>query len=129
MKILILDDEDVRHREFDKRYLGHHLTHVRTYSEFKQVYGSGSDWDLVHLDHDLGSFGTGLDAPETYEDGWGCLVPYDGRDVVDFMLACDDLPRKVIVHSVNTVRAPVMVEMLRTRGADVSWIPFRIYRE
>lgn len=119
MRILILDDEDRRHTAYAKKYAGEDVIHVKSYTEFVAAYPVGGPWDIVHLDHDLGSFGEGhVPQHETYVDGWGCDVPYDGQDAAQLMCegSNESLPLHVIVHSLNPGGAAKIISVLLSRG-------------
>jgi hypothetical protein len=126
VKILILDDMLGRHQAYRKRYAGHDLTHVET----AQVACMALDqrrFDLAHLDHDLraehyNDFNQGKlgGVKEVNQSG-------TGMDVVDFICRqkVTDRPRRVIVHSWNSVRAPEMVRRLQEHGVEATWEMFR----
>jgi CheY-like chemotaxis protein len=117
MRILVLDDEDVRHRFYRALYDGNDLTHVHTYHQFLDELTKGSPWDLIHLDHDLGDI-------HVTEDG--TLQEYTGRHASLRICELDDalLPKSVVVHSFNTEGAKVMKSNLMLRGVSVEWKPF-----
>lgn len=124
MKILILDDDPFRHRVFAQKYEGHEVFHTWTYSEFALAFVKGKPWDLVHLDHDLGDL---VQKPDTWVDGWGHQRLRTGRDATAVICAVSDsdLPKKVIVQSVNPTGARAMVDDLTRRGIPTSWEPFQ----
>jgi len=122
MKILILDDDDIRHEFFATIYAEHDVRHARTYFKFLNQLQVGSPWDLIHLDHDLGDLQSG----DSYVDGWGKAREYNGqhaaRDICE--LPDERLPHQVIIQSVNPDGARAMLQMLQRRGVAVSWQPF-----
>ena len=122
MKILILDDIKHRHEVFAKKYQGHEIVHVYKYSDFCAQLES-NQFDLIHLDHDLGDFVADAD---TYVDGWGSTREFNGSHAS--MRVCeledDKLPEKVIVHSINSVGAKNMLSNCQRRGIPVVWEPF-----
>lgn len=122
MKILILDDDQVRHTTYAQEYAGHYVRHVYTYFEFLSDLDGGSPWDLIHLDHDLGDLQTG----DTYVDGWGSTCEYNGRHAARAICELPDnrLPSQVIIQSVNPVGAKAMLQMLQRREVAVEWQPF-----
>lgn len=122
MKILILDDDDVRHEVYSLSYKEHDVRHARSYFEFLSQLRTGSPWDLIHLDHDLGDLYTG----DTYVDGWGSSREYNGQHAArDICQLSDDLlPSEVIIQSVNPDGAKAMMQMLKRRGVPVDWQPF-----
>lgn len=122
MKILILDDLDVRHVAFAKIYAEHEVTSVYVYDDFL-VKINECKWDLIHLDHDLGDF---VSCASTYVDGWGNICDYNGQHAAMRVCELDDAmkPDNVIVHSVNPYGARVMVQMIKNAGIPVVWEPF-----
>lgn len=119
MRILILDDEQVRHDHLEEFYSGHEVVHSVTYSHFVHELENGSPWDLIHLDHDLGS-------GDSYVDGWGDTQFFTGQHAAIRVceLHDDRLPAEVIVHSVNPVGAASMVYDLKSRKVNVTWKPY-----
>jgi len=122
MKILILDDDSIRHNIFDNKYRDHDVTHCYTYGEFVEALVSSSPWNLIHLDHDLGD----MTAADTYTDSWGQEREYTGQHAANQIcsLGDDRLPEKVIVHSLNPVGAKRIVDILRNRSVSVISQPF-----
>jgi len=122
MRILILDDEEVRHEAFSHRYDGHEVVGATTYSQFIRYFSEGSPWDLIHLDHDLGEPPTA----DSYVDGWGGVRAYTGIHAARTICEAADhlLPREVIVHSQNPLGSQAMVAELRARGIISSRQPF-----
>lgn len=121
MRILILDDESSRHILFRLIYETHSVVHTETYCEFVNELLSGLPWDLIHLDHDLGSV-------DSYIDGWGETQFFTGLHAADRIceLSDDLLPSEVIVHSMNPIGAKIIVDSLTLRGIKTSWQPFEM---
>ena len=119
MRILILDDEHVRHDDLAMLYAGHEVVHTSTYSHFVRELESSSPWDLIHLDHDLGP-------GDSYLDGWGNMQFFMGQHAASRVCELHDdcLPLEVIVHSVNPLGANYMVSDLKSRKVDVTWRPY-----
>jgi len=119
MRILILDDEEVRHTDLAEFYSGHEVVHVETYNHFVLELVSGSPWSLIHLDHDLGP-------GDSYLDGWGNMQFFTGQHAAIRVceLHDDHLPAEVIVHSVNPLGANIMVTDLKSRKVKVTWRPY-----
>ena len=65
MRVLILDDDNFRHKIFKQRFAEHDVRHAHTYHEFRIDLDRGSPWDLIYLDHDLGEMEHG----DTYTVG------------------------------------------------------------
>jgi len=122
MNILILDDDENRHQIFDKIYKNHNVTHVHGFASCIEALKQG-DWDLVHLDHDLG---IEVENPDMKVDGWGRAVEYTGLDVVRWLAdRLDyDLVKKIIVHSMNPPGGFRMYGELADAGFDVTYAPF-----
>ena len=108
MNILILDDDNVRQRHFAARFHGHDVWHCYDVARFRRQYGA-RDWDLVHLDHDLGTSETGMDA-------------------VDFMVSLKDerRPDRVVVHSWNPDGSKLMAATLHRHGFNVEKRMFEV---
>ena len=123
MRILILDDQEVRHLSYKIRYAEHQVVSVYKYSEFLEQLSNGSPWDLIHLDHDLDHC---VDDPDTYVDGWGKTQAYNGAHAA--MRVCemdmDKYPKLVIVQSINPSGAEAIVDMLTRAGIETLWQPF-----
>ena len=119
MRILILDDEQVRHDDLAALYSGHEVVHTTVYSQFVHELERGSPWDLIHLDHDLGP-------GDSYLDGWGEMQFFTGQHAAIRVceLHDDRLPGEVIVHSVNPLGAQNMVSDLKSRKVKVTWRPY-----
>ena len=119
MRILILDDEQVRHDDLAVFYEGHEVVHATTYNQFVRELVSGSPWDLIHLDHDLGP-------GDSYTDGWGNMQFFTGQHAAIRVCELHDhqLPGEVIVHSVNPLGANYMVGDLKSRKVKVTWRPY-----
>lgn len=119
MRILILDDEQVRHDDLAERYSGNSVVHTTTYKQFVDELTTGSPWDLIHLDHDLG-------AGDSYLDGWGDMQFFTGQHaaICVCFLEAFRLPTEVIVHSVNPVGAQNMMSDLKSRKVNVTWQPY-----
>ena len=122
MRILILDDDDSRHTTYDGRYGGNEVEHAYNYIAFLDELGTGSPWDLIHLDHDLGDLMSG----DTYEDGWGITREYNGVHAAKVICELPDelLPKKIIIQSINPHGSRVMMNILERRGIPVEWEPF-----
>jgi hypothetical protein len=121
MRILILDDEKVRHVELAEAYIGNDIVHAETYNKFLCELESGSPWDLIHLDHDLGP-------GDSYMDGWGNMQFFTGQHAAVRVCELQDhlLPKKVVVHSMNPIGSSFMVTDLKSRKIDVLWSPYNV---
>jgi DNA-binding response OmpR family regulator len=108
MNILILDDDSIRQDHFAIRFAGHHVQHCYDVKRFR-IYYSARTWDLVHLDHDLGTKETGMDA-------------------VDYMVSLRDdrRPGRVVVHSWNPDGSKLMASTLHRHGFNVERKMFEV---
>lgn len=122
MRILVLDDIKYRHDIYDKIYSDDEVVHSYTYHDFINHLNNGP-WDLVHLDHDLGEF---VDNADCYTDGWGKVREYNGTHASYAISDMDDskLPKRIIIHSINSIGARRMVDILQRRGIPTTWEPF-----
>lgn len=90
MRILFLDDDDNRHRAFN-RWLtpGHEVVYVHTAAEAIQAFSS-QNFDIAFLDHDLGG------------EIMVTRVENTGYEVTLWLEAHDMLcPPTVVLHSMN----------------------------
>lgn len=121
MRILTLDDMETRALTFRQWFAGHEHVHVYTSQDAIRELG-GPAFDLIMLDHDL--------ADEHYERmGMSTYGPGTGMDVVDFLVrqaraGATNLPRKAIIHSYNSARAPLMRSILKDLGIIAYNVPF-----
>lgn len=124
-RILILDDSFFRHNVFRTIYDDSFLVHVYRYSEAVRELEKG-DWDIVHLDHDLGDFLPGGMRADTYEDGWGKTQLYTGRHVAEKLIELPEAlwPKAVVVHSVNGIGGRAIMEVIQSTTIPVTWVPF-----
>lgn len=100
MKILILDDDENRHKEFNKRLIGHSVKNV--YWAQQTIKALEEEvWDCVFLDHDLGG--------EIYVRSG----PNTGYEVAKWLSENPDKqPKRIIIHSFNSVGAANMKSLL-----------------
>lgn len=118
MRILILDDLQIRHDAYRKLYSNHELAHAYNYNDFVKYLNQGV-WDYIHLDHDLGAG----DNPDYYLDGFGKSREYTGQDAAKLVVQLDYQP-KVIIHSINTVGANQIKQILQDYQIEVIMEPF-----
>ena len=114
MKILFLDDEQIRHDRFDKyikSYRGSYvLVHVFTAEEaIKELQKAVREgwFDEIWLDHDLG--------PDDKESG---------MKVVNFMVEHPEHKKtsEIMIHSMNPICSNEMLARLRDAGYRASRI-------
>jgi CheY-like chemotaxis protein len=102
MRILILDDDLIRHRHFKENYMHHVLTLVTTVQETIHNLMQ-HDYDAIFLDHDLG--GQQMVASGGHEP--------TGYDVAVWLNANQDrCPPLVYIHSFNPEGALKMQKLL-----------------
>ena len=80
MRLLILDDDQIRHNHFKKLYSEENITHVYTAEETINTLKSEEPFDYIFLDHDLGGQqmvesgkGTGYEVAQWIADNPECL--------------------------------------------------------
>ena len=112
-RILFLDDDPARHREFEEAHRRDYVTYCFTAAEAIRVLESAQPFDELHLDHDLGGRVFVKDVKET------------GYEVVLHLaeMSKDRLPSRVIIHTHNLDGARRMIACLGSR-VPVSHIPF-----
>lgn len=102
MKILILDDDIERHRQFQKNFGHHDLTQVSTVEEAIRFLKTNK-FDAVFLDHDLGGHSNVKS---------GGKEP-TGYDVALFMKENPQyMPKEVYIHSMNPAGAKNIKQVL-----------------
>lgn len=91
MKILILDDREIRHEYFRNKWGKFELTHVYTAKECIEKL-ENNNYDLITLDHDLGD-------EEMVESG-----PNTGYEVAKWLAQHPEKqPGWIYLHSLNSV--------------------------
>lgn len=126
MKILFLDDMEIRHSAFTRNHIGHDIRQAFTAQEAIRMINA-NDFDVVFLDHDLAEehylkMSEGL-SEEPTNDGYAHGT---GMDVVDHIIQMEpeDRPKHVIVHSMNGVRGTEMTKRLKEAGIWCIHRPF-----
>jgi hypothetical protein len=115
MRILVLDDMEVRHDGFDHRHPEHKIDHAYNVEE-ALFYLRTHVYELVYLDHDL--------APEHYIDAPSEeATGYDIAVYISKMFPAHR-PSQIIIHSWNPVGAERMYKQLQGLGMFVSRKPF-----
>jgi CheY-like chemotaxis protein len=117
-QVLILDDDENRHIEFDRILRGYKVIHVYSASEAINALQNSPPFDLISLDHDLGEFNNS----HVYLD------PGDGTEVAEFInlhLEHDRYPKRVMIHSWNPEGARRMEQLIREVKIPVRVKPFR----
>ena len=102
MRILILDDDDSRHTQFKRNFIGYLLTCVHTSQEAID-HLQNNEYDAVFLDHDLGG--------KVYVDSFG--DESTGYTVAKWLSENPSRkPRAIYIHSFNPVGAARMQSIL-----------------
>jgi hypothetical protein len=107
MRILVVDDDMMRHNWFDRQYSGHDIWHSYYYEDAIDKL-SEMAFDQAFLDHDLGQ-------------------PMNGSDLALWMAAMDpeSWPKGITIHSWNSEGADRMRRILEAAGhPKVTVAPF-----
>lgn len=115
--VLVLDDDERRHRWFGKRFEGDELDIAETVAEAKEFLEKYV-YDAVFLDHDL--------LPHHYESNDHDDFANTGYAVAEWLNENKNIQRSatIFVHTRNAEGAYKMVEKLRDAGRQVEYIPF-----
>ena len=105
MKILILDDDPVRHRAAKRAYAGHQLQHAYNMSDFQNSCLTYR-FDMISFDHDIGDNTDGYRLACWFFD----TIPMD------------KWPSLVRVHSMNPVGAKKIIDLVRDNGIFVQGV-------
>ena len=103
MKILILDDDQTRHKFFNRKLIGHSVTNVETAADaIKHL--SEDTFDAIFLDHDLGG--------EIFVNSFGPILN-TGYAVAKWLSENPEKqPKQIFIHSLNPVGADNMKALL-----------------
>ena len=118
-RVLILDDDENRHAEFERILHGTSRLHVYTAAQAIAALRDNAPYDLVCLDHDLGDCQNRMLAVE----------PGDGTEVALFInlhLERRQYPKRVLIHSWNHAGRERMAELIRAVGIPVAVKPFHV---
>lgn len=120
MRIFILEDDHERIAIFRRKLIGHELVVAETAQQAINILGTHKDgrtrrslFDLIFLDHDLGG-----------QQFVSASDKNTGSEVVRWMILEMGHCPPIIVHSLNTVEAPVMVWDLSAARFECHRIPF-----
>jgi CheY-like chemotaxis protein len=109
-RILILDDDDIRHDIWRESFAkaGHDVVCVHTIEAFQNVVENGSRFDLIFLDHDLN------DHPTLYQSVTKGGYRQTGKTACHILraLPTPKHPDHVIIHSWNDEGAIDMWKLL-----------------
>ena len=115
--VFLLDDDERRHRWFEKRFAGDHLDVAVTVEEARELLLE-TNYDAIFLDHDL--------LPHHYESNDHSDFASTGYAIAEFLREHADLSRAatIIVHTRNADAAIPMVQKLRESGRNVEYCAF-----
>ena len=117
ISVMVLDDDERRHRWFRKRFAGDFVDVAATAEEAKEILSTGT-YDAIFLDHDL--------LPHHYESNDHDDFDSTGYAVAEFLNERAELQRAatIIVHTRNADAAVRMVQKLRETGRNVEYCAF-----
>ncbi|MDI1243292.1 MAG: hypothetical protein PSX80_15370 [bacterium] len=117
ISVFLLDDDERRHRWFEKRFEGDVLTVTETVEEAKKFLEAVA-FDAIFLDHDL--------LPRHYETNDHDDYANTGYAIAEWLNERGDLQRAatIIVHTRNADAAIPMVKKLRESGRNVEYCAF-----
>ncbi len=117
ISVMVLDDDERRHRWFRKRFGGDDLALATTVEEAKKLLSLDS-YDAIFLDHDL--------LPHHYETNDHDDYHQTGFAIALWLDENRDLQRAatIIVHTRNADAAIPMVQKLRESGRNVEYCAF-----
>jgi hypothetical protein len=115
--VFLLDDDERRHRWFERRFDGDRLSIAETVDDAKKLL-STSSFDAIFLDHDL--------LPHHYESNEHGDFARTGYAIAEFLNDRPELQRAatIIVHTRNADAAIPMVQKLRESGRNVEYCAF-----
>jgi CheY-like chemotaxis protein len=117
ISVMLLDDDERRHRWFRNRFSGDEVVVASTVEEAKQLL-DGQTYDAIFLDHDL--------LPHHYESNDHGDEANTGYAVAEWLHSRPDLQKAatIIVHTRNADAAIPMVVKLRESGRNVEYCAF-----
>ncbi|MEQ1606479.1 MAG: cyclic-phosphate processing receiver domain-containing protein [Pyrinomonadaceae bacterium] len=117
ISVMLLDDDERRHRWFKKRFDGDDLFIAATVDEAVELLEDAS-YDAIFLDHDL--------LPHHYESNDHDDFHSTGYAIAEFLHDRPELQRAatIIVHTRNSDAAVKMVQKLRDSGRNVEYCAF-----
>ncbi|MEO7658516.1 MAG: cyclic-phosphate processing receiver domain-containing protein [Pyrinomonadaceae bacterium] len=117
ISVMLLDDDERRHRWFKKRFKGDDLYIAATVDEAKALLDD-ANYDAIFLDHDL--------LPHHYESNDHNDFGSTGYAIAEYLHDRPDIQRAatIIVHTRNADAAVFMVEKLRESGRNVEYCAF-----
>jgi len=117
ISVLLLDDDERRHRWFKRRFEGDELDIAESVAEAKDLLAKNT-YDAIFLDHDL--------LPHHYESNDHGDMANTGYAIAEFLNEHANLQRAatIIVHTRNADAAIPMVQKLRETGRNVEYCAF-----
>lgn len=117
ISVFLLDDDERRHRWFEKRFAGDELDIAETVTEAKEFLQQYA-YDAIFLDHDL--------LPHHYESNDHDDFANTGYAIAEWLFENKNIQRSAtfFVHTRNAEGAYKMVEKLRDSGRQVEYVPF-----
>lgn len=117
ISVLLLDDDDRRHRWFKKRFEGDELDIAESVGEAKEMLAKYT-YDAIFLDHDL--------LPHHYESNDHGDEANTGYAIAEWLNERAELQRAatIVVHTRNADAAIPMVQKLRESGRSVEYCAF-----
>jgi CheY-like chemotaxis protein len=115
--VFLLDDDERRHRWFERRFDGDDLAIADNVEDAKQLLEQEA-FDAIFLDHDL--------LPRHYETNDHDDYARTGYAIAEWLNARPDLQKAatIIVHTRNADAAIPMVQKLRESGRNVEYCAF-----
>lgn len=117
ISVFLLDDDERRHRWFERRFEGDAVTIAETVEEAKKCLAEES-FDAIFLDHDL--------LPHHYVSNDHDDYANTGYAIAEWLNERPDLQRAatIIVHTRNADAAIPMVMKLRESGRNVEYCAY-----
>lgn len=117
INVFLLDDDERRHRWFERRFEGDTLEIATNVAEAKEILRKRA-FDAIFLDHDL--------LPHHYQSNDHNDFENTGYAIAEWLAGNPDLQRAatIIVHTRNADAAIPMVMKLRETGRTVEYCAF-----
>ncbi len=117
ISVFVLDDDERRHRWFEKRFAGDELDIAANVEDAKTLLAQHR-YDAIFLDHDL--------LPHHYESNDHDDFGQTGYAIAEFLTDRSELQKAatIVVHTRNADAAIPMVQKLRETGRNVEYCAF-----
>lgn len=127
MRILILDDMQVRHDGFQIILKGHELFHALTFEEAQTIMSvqaaQGTPVEMCCLDRDLNA---AKGASSFSNPATGATEYYTGEHFAYWLGRQDFCPKKILIHSWNETGAAKMKSSLeKVAGIEIQIKPYK----